>query len=505
MAATTETPTLRALLHRADLQLRLEGTEQELDEGALDLPVRWVHSSDLTDPTPFLSEGLALLTTGTQFDSEDAYGPYVARLRARGVRGLGFGTEVARDGIPAGLAAACRAQRIPLFEVPYRTPFIAVARANAEATAAQAYARRSWSLAAQRALSLAALRSDGLGATLAELARQLGCWVGLYDGAGTLTREHPTTLPDAVRNELAQEVGIVLRRGARAGSSLRVVDTPFQLQTLGRGGHLRGVLAVGAGDLDQDARGVLVAVVAMVELAFAQGERLENGRSRLRTAILEALVAGDSALAGRLSRAVWGPLPAEPFVLGFARPDTDAIDEHLEQQAADGRIFYARGDEGIVMIVPEADTASLSAVAMRFSMRVGASAPAGYDDTSKALSQAREALAFGLRSSRDGVTGFADVAASGVLTSLRSDAARLRADAVLEPLDAYDTAHSTPLRETLRVWLEQDARFDAAATALGVHRHTVRARIAQVSRLLDVDLAGFPARAEVWAALQLAD
>ena len=42
-----------------------------IDDGALDAPIRWVHSSDLADPTPFLSEGLALLTTGTQFLSDD--------------------------------------------------------------------------------------------------------------------------------------------------------------------------------------------------------------------------------------------------------------------------------------------------------------------------------------------------------------------------------------------------------------------------------------------------
>ena len=106
------------------------------------------------------------------------YRDYVRRLSARGVVGLGFGTEVVRAGIPPLLAEACRGERMPLFEVPYRTPFIAVARAGAEAIAAQSYARRSWALAAQRAISLAALRPDGLGATLAELARQLDAWVG---------------------------------------------------------------------------------------------------------------------------------------------------------------------------------------------------------------------------------------------------------------------------------------------------------------------------------------
>ena len=69
MESVAETPTLRALLARRDLQLRLDGPEG-LEPSALDRPVRWVHSSDLADPTPFLSEGLVLLTTGTQFEDE---------------------------------------------------------------------------------------------------------------------------------------------------------------------------------------------------------------------------------------------------------------------------------------------------------------------------------------------------------------------------------------------------------------------------------------------------
>ena len=192
-------PTPRPCAHCWPVAICTSGwraTPATLEDGALDRPLRWVHSSDLADPTPFLSEGLALLTTGTQFqdaaDDPSVYADYVRRLSARGVVGLGFGTEVVRAGIPPLLADACRAARMPLFEVPYRTPFIAVARAGAEAIAAQSYARRSWALAAQRAISLAALRPDGLGATLAELARQLDAWVGMFDAAGTLTREHPS-------------------------------------------------------------------------------------------------------------------------------------------------------------------------------------------------------------------------------------------------------------------------------------------------------------------------
>ena len=170
------TPTLRTLLGRRDLGLRLV-SDRQLAGDALDRPVRWVHSSDLADPTPFLADDLVLLTTGTQFSDDDpARVPvYVARLAARGVLALGFGTDVHRAGIPEELVAACAAQEIALFEVPYDTPFIAVARAHAEAIAAEAYARRTWALETQRALALAALRPRGLESTLIELSRRLGC------------------------------------------------------------------------------------------------------------------------------------------------------------------------------------------------------------------------------------------------------------------------------------------------------------------------------------------
>ena len=55
-------PTLRALLARRELHLRLMSAEDELPPGALDAPLRWVHSSDLADPTPFLADDLLLLT-----------------------------------------------------------------------------------------------------------------------------------------------------------------------------------------------------------------------------------------------------------------------------------------------------------------------------------------------------------------------------------------------------------------------------------------------------------
>ncbi|QIG39814.1 PucR family transcriptional regulator [Microbacterium sp. 4R-513] len=507
MDAATEAATLRALLRRHELHLTLQSDESDLAPGALDHAVRWVHSSDLADPTPFLSEGLALLTTGRQFleTGEDpaVFRAYVHRLSARGVVGLGFGTEVVRAGIPPALTDACREEGMPLFEVPYRTPFIAVARANAEAIAAQAYARRSWALAAQRAIALAALRPDGLGATLAELSRQLDMWVGLFDAAGALTREHPIAgLSDGVREGLTAEVGAVLRRGARAGSSLRIGDQAFTMQTLGRGGHLRGVIAIAGAELDQEGRGVVTSVVAMAGLAFEQQQRLTRAHELLRTGLVQSLLAGDPALSRRIARDLWGGFPAPPVLVAVTDPTAaraDAVAEWLTLRASESRgaVFHGRAEDHLVVV--SHDEHVLAELAERFGARLGVSEPVPWAEFADAHAQAVTAL----RRGGQQVSRFREIAASGVLSALDSDAARSLAAARLAPLREHDAAQGAALVETLRAWLEQDARIDAAAAALGVHRHTVRARIGLAQRLLGTDLTSFAARADLWAALQV--
>ena len=504
-------PTLRALLGRRELRLRLAGPEHELAPGALDRPIRWVHSSDLLDPTPFLADDLLLLTTGTQFpvpdDGDDACHGYVRRLAARGVAGLGFGTEVVRAGIPPALVRACRDGGMPLFEVPYDTPFIAVARANAEAVAARAYARRSWALSAQRAISLAALRADGLGATLAELARQLDTWVGLYDAAGELVREHPAGALDATAaRDLRAEVDAVLRRGARAGSTLRPGGRTFTLQTLGRGGALRGVVAIGAGDLDREGRDVVTAVISMATLALEQHQRVGRARSALRAGMVQALRTGDPSLARRISRDLWGPLPAAPIVVAVtdaADARSDPLAEVLELRAEErrGAVFYGRSDDGMVVVVSATDLGALDDVTARFDLTLGVSAPTGYEGFAAAIDQARLARDRGAGRVRH----FTDVSDAGILSALSSPEGRALAAALIHPVVAHDAAHGTRLRETLGAWLGAGCAHEAAALTLGVHRHTVRARLAAAERVLDRDLSSFAVRAELWAAFRALD
>src|SRR5436190_1000303 len=75
-------------------------------EAGLDRAVRWVHISELRDPTPWLSGGELLLTTGLQLGGDAEQREYVARLVRRGLTGLGFGSGFSHDAVPDALRAA---------------------------------------------------------------------------------------------------------------------------------------------------------------------------------------------------------------------------------------------------------------------------------------------------------------------------------------------------------------------------------------------------------------
>lgn len=432
-------PTVRLLLARRELSLRLLTPQDALPDGALDTSVSWVHSSDLDDPTPFLTPGQVLLTTGTQFASADSdYDGYVARLVASGVVALGFGTEVIRD-TPPGLIEACLRGGMPLLDVPYRTPFIAVARYAADLVAEQAYARNTWALAAQHSVSLAALRPDGLDATLAELARQLGRWVALVNAAGAVDRVFPSrALPASARDTVTAEAGRMLRARRRSGATVSEAGTVIALQTIGAGDRLLGVLAHGGPDEpDQAAQQVVTSVVALAGLALEQGQALESARTALRRALLNG-IQQSRRLADELGGAS-----------GLSTASLDGLDR------AGAQVNTALGTEA-------ATTAESTAT--------GAS-PGGPPGGPPSLLPPDD---------RD---------------------APARAAALLEPLTGSDRDGTLAL--SLLTWLEHNGVYDAAARELGVHRHTLHARIRAAERLLDRDFTTFADRAEVWTALRL--
>lgn len=495
-------PTVRETLAQRGLQLRLlvAGADE-------DSPIRWVHSSDLPDPTPFLDEGQLLLTTGTQFPAgsgQGAFDDYVRRLIDRGIVGLGFGTEVVRSGTPEELQAACRRHGLTLLEVPYDTPFIAIVRWVADAIAAEARARDDWSLAAQRSVSLGALE-DGIAGALAALAAQLDCRVAVLDRDGILD---PVLSPSRFTGEesaaLSAESGRLLRGGRRAAGRLALGGERADLQTLGQRGRLSGVLAI-AGTMVRDAAAaaVITSAVALTEVSLEQSRIRRISVLPVHRELLDLLAAGHADLVERALPGLIDP----PLRVLLCRPEPGGdpawLAETIERAARVQRLrpFLAPHEDGLAVLAPASDYPALAAILRQQPVIIGASEVVEAGDVRRGLDQAGTALRRARRRSA-ALLEYSDLDDSEYLEVLRGPElagvaaarlSRLRGDPDGLRLLGYAT-----------VWLRHNGQWEPAARELGLHRHVLRSRLTRLETALGIDLDSFADRAQLWTLLTAA-
>src|SRR5688500_9091987 len=202
--------TVRELLSDLDIEV-LAG------EPALDAPVRWVHISELPDPTPWLSGGELLLTTGLQLGDERAQRAYVKRLAEHGLAGLGFGLGFAHDAVPPALVEAAETRDFPLFSVPYELPFIALTEQAFTRLVNEQYALLRRSIAAQERLQRVVLAERGLDGIVGALAGLVGGGAVVLDARGTPMAQRTFRRP--LTDDVVAALGAEARERARRGDA----------------------------------------------------------------------------------------------------------------------------------------------------------------------------------------------------------------------------------------------------------------------------------------------
>ncbi len=450
---------LADLLSTASLDLRLVG-------GDPSVPVRWVATSELDDPTPFLEGGELLLTTGLRVP-RDGWAAWVGRLVAAGAAGVGFGVGLSHRSVPRALVTAASTAGLALVEVPVPTPFIAVSRRLADLLRRGENEAEATAARTGRDLAAAAAGPDGARAVLRRTARAVHGAAWLLDAAGTvLTATSAQAPPAAALEGLAR----VRDQGARAAWT---EVTAAGTLTLRASGRARWLLVAGGPDVPRAVQGTVGTAAALLDLLTARtapGPAHEADRvtGEVTACAVDLVLSGRGDLARRLAGAVGLELPDPVVVVRWSGPAVPDL---------------ARGEHHAL-----GSPAAVAAALRGYAGRAGVARPVPL-----ARAGARAADAAWSRTTPQRPVVHAD--GSTLPESL--DPAGLDAWAAARLAGLDDAA----LRRTVEVFLAHHGARQPTADALGVHRNTVRRRIARAQRLLGVSLEDPTDRAEVWLAL----
>lgn len=503
----------------------LRELELEVVAGAdgLDSPLRWVHISELEDPTPWLSGGELLLTTGLGLGDAAAQRTYVERLAGHGLAGLGFGTGFSHARVPEALRAAAEELGFPLFEVPYETPFIAITERAFTQLVNEQYAVLRRALSAHERLEQIVLSERGLDGVATALASMINGPALILDARGEVLAARGKADVRPVAQELRERLAGGGRRGyvpAAEGFPAGALALPVSRGDMALP-EAWLIAARSSGPLNELDRLTLHQAVTIVALELLRRRVVDDTERRLAGDVLSALVSGDLAGAELVRR-------LEPFgvrdragVLVLAPPRgaraiaEEALTRAVREEAGGGLV--AGTGNFLCALLPTTGDDELFALAERLHARVereaAASLPAGAGrcvapgELRRGFHEARCALeARALAVNGSGATGLAtyrDLGSFQLLLSLQDDdALRLFCDSILAPIEDSEGAYGGELMRSLEAFIECNGQWERAAKALFCHRHTLRYRIRRVEELTGRSLDSARDRIDFWLALR---
>ncbi|MER5948674.1 PucR family transcriptional regulator ligand-binding domain-containing protein [Streptomyces sp. NPDC001904] len=297
---------LRALLDTDALGLRLLGGEEELDR-----TVRGVMTTDLRDPSRYLSGGELVLTgLAWRRDAADSE-PFVRILNAAGVTALAAG-EAELGAVPDDLVQACAQHRLPLFAVNESVAFATIT----EHVVRQVSGERAGDLAAvvdrHRRLMTSGPTGGGPDVVLDLLGSDLDLSAWVLSPAGRAIAGSGASGPELspeVCARLAAEHLSATRTGRRAPHRVTVGGSTYSLFPIrsgARGAALAGsrdvretvlsdwLLAVeaDAGDWPEERLDLLQGVTQLISVERDRRDAARTVRRRLAQEVLELVQSG---------------------------------------------------------------------------------------------------------------------------------------------------------------------------------------------------------------------
>ncbi|WP_231442092.1 PucR family transcriptional regulator [Brevibacterium zhoupengii] len=464
-----------------------------------------VHSSELPAVDEWLAGGEVLLTIGVGQDlSGEGVGDYVGRLKRAGVHalGIGLGSALPWQELPPVLIEQARAQELALFGVPEPVPFVAVVDAFTRMREEETTRELTRASSAGRRFATD-LAHQGPAALVDDLASTLAADVHFVSPTG-----RGLTGADAkiqVRHELILEA----LKPSMAPRLLRTETGIVEAVPVGDDQVRAWILAPAEATGNARTRALLLSTAAALLSLSITEARPRRSESPLFTTPLTA----EQARTEWVQETGLAPVSRVKFtVFGNVRGEDP---ETLMGDLGPGTLLARAGSMlGVIEAgMQDADRSYRDAIDSADSAGSAGSAPdqvsvvgrvadvTGLSELSAKmipLTQVHHAWTV-WRTQHE--TASSDVRA--LLSSIDEAAAQRFVDRVLGTLLA--SRDEQDLLLTLRSFIATGGVRDAIAAELGIHRHTVRARMAKIETLLGRDLSRAESVQAVALALELAE
>lgn len=431
-----------------------------------------VQPSELENAEEFIQADSLVLTLGIAFrERPEELGHYIDHLVDAGAVAIGFGTGVPFATVPDIVMDTARRRGVGLYEVPRHIPFISIVSASHQERQRLAHLEQQKLMDAQQRLTVSATT---------------GSLDSLLKEAAVLLRAR---------------VSIVGNTGSLAGSASALSTPPSEklhhssYKMPGRSGRHHVLEVHSASRLTTAQRTLIRHCAGLADVLLARPHELRAARNELNS----------FALAVRLGLTKEGDLLPSAFdsptdEKGLTRPVVVIADDapgiRLALSALDhsaeevGRFLFAvqlPNHAALVLTLPtqpvEEILAELGAAARR--VRVAIGRPVAHPDSSyvAALRSRAELLALGEHALPDSIQ------LSWLHEPMVIQALIARKQELFGRLELEDKHSGTSYARTLTVYLKQGGKLEDTAQALGIHRHTVRNRIAKIQQICQIDLS----------------
>jgi PucR family transcriptional regulator, purine catabolism regulatory protein len=462
-------------------------------------PIRWAHTSELPDPTPWLEGGELLLTTGLGVkDSPELQRRFVAGLADRGVVAVGFAMDVSLDAVPTEMLRACDDHGLPLFTVPYEIPFIAVSRRVAHHAFEEQYAALRHAVDLHRQVLATVIADAGVPGVLTTVGRALptiatvvfdfsGAEIARCDPAGAATDLDAADLWEQLPRD-------------RSRSTARLDGRVLTSASVTLGDQLEAVVvAVSTEPLREHEELLFEQAVAGVSLELARHRSVRHAHRAQVDDLLEEIAAGrtSTALVERtLQRLGARPheryrIPAVGRPTGWSVTDDTLCGVVEDAVLALGAPIVGRLGGVVHVLAPDVEGAAeriVEAMTRRGwrAIAIGRSRPkADLDALRAAIREAGVALHLADQAPIRDVDA---LGLPGLLAGIRDDLGATDFIAgVLGPVLEHDERESARLVDSLRAYLAHGCRPGPAAEELCVHRHTLAYRLDRIRDLTGRD------------------